>query len=102
MLQFIDHRHANNFASFTQNNIFKILEDIKAKYMNHMEKVLQFSEKLGFYRELKDNISSEQRYLNILKNLITRKIYIRLKLSNHSLHVETGRYSGPKLEQKHR
>ena len=68
-----------------------------------MEKVLKSSEKLDFYRELKDNIFSEQKYLDILKNSNTRKIYIRLRISNYNLHIEAGRrYSRPKksLERK--
>ena len=73
MLQFIDPRHANNLPSLTQNNIFKILDDLKAKNIKHMEKVLKFSEKLDFYRELKDIIFSEQKYLDILKNSNIRK-----------------------------
>ena len=48
MLQFIDLRHANNLPSLTQNNIFKILDDLKAKYIKHMQKFYNFQKSYTF------------------------------------------------------
>ena len=51
----------------------------------------QSSEKVGFYRVIKRQFF-ESKDIDILKNTRLRKDYVKLKLSNHSLHIETGRY----------
>ena len=53
--------------------------------------------KLDFYRAYKDTYKFEN-YLDEIKNFKYRRSLTRLRLSNHSLRIETGRYVG---EERH-
>ena len=87
--------------SFEHDKIGKLFIDMKVACLNYWVHKFQSSEKLGFYRVKKRQLF-ESRDIDMLKNTRLTKNYVKLKLSNHSLHVETGRYCRPYINRSDR
>ena len=87
----------------TNLHISELISSVKNKYREFWKHKIESSSKLDFYRKVKQNFSSE-KYLDIVKNFngLSKKDYVKLRISNHSLLVETKRYSRPKIPRENR
>ena len=73
----------------------KIKNNISAELKNHQLNSINLNKKLKFYSSFKfDNKKSE--FLDHVKNPLHRKIPLKLRLGNHKLQIETGRFTVPK------
>lgn len=91
----------NNIDMLTDSTINQILKDIEQKYLQFWKEELTSSTKLDFYRNFKLTFSAEN-YVDILRNSNTRKDFTKLRISNHSLRIETGRHCRPQLQREQR
>ena len=86
-----------NLPNFVPNNLDKTkisrYKDImKQKYITQWRHSVNYTRKLEFYNTFKHcyEISS---YLNLTRKTINRKALVKLRVSNHKLMIETGRYN---------
>ena len=82
-------------------NINNGVNKLKEKYINLWRQKLQNSEKLSFYKEIKIKYEPEN-YLMSERNISFRKEVTKLRISNHDLMIERGRYFSPKLPRDER
>ena len=87
----------------TNLHISELISSVENKYREFWKHKIESSSKLDFYRKVKHNFSSE-KYLDIVQNFngLSKKDYVKLRISNHSLLVETKRYSRPKIPRENR
>ena len=88
-----DISHPSNF------NIRDGVKQLQDKYITIWREILENSEKLSFYREIKSNYEPKT-ILYQLKTISFRKELTKLRISNHNLLIERGRYCSPKLPRK--
>ena len=86
-----------NLPNFVPNNLDKTkisrYKDImKQNYITQWRHAVNYARKLEFYNTFKHcyEISS---YLNLTRKTINRKALVKLRVSNHKLMIETGRYN---------
>ena len=77
------------------------IKNIKDNYISKWKEKLTFSVKLGFYKMFKRNFIPES-YLSTITNIAIRKDLCKLRISNHKLMIERGRYSCPKVPREDR
>jgi exonuclease III len=88
-----------HFKKKTGKLITKLLED---RYSLEWRKQLQTQTgKLDTYKHLKTDFGYE-KYLDCVKTSTHQQALTRLRISNHSLHIETGRYKRPKTPRDKR
>ena len=75
-------RHYNN----TKYNI------IKQKYIPYWQQTIHHSKKLQFYSLFKHDYKISS-YLDLIRNSTNRKDLVKIRISNHKLMIETGRYN---------
>ena len=73
----------------------------KKEYVQLWQTKLENSKKLEFYKTFKSDYNCEQ-YLNIINNPIQRRDYTKLRISNHNLMIEYGRYGNAKTPRENR
>ena len=105
------HNYVSNINSFygiseTSNgtihfSINKALINIKEKYLDFWKGKVSNSRKLNFYKDIKVNYEGEH-YLNNIKNCRLKQNLTKLRISNHNLMIEQGRYCTPYLEREFR
>ena len=76
-----------------------IVTTLKDNYINKWRSKLENSEKLIFYKEIKTKYEPEG-YLSSQTNISLRKELIKLRISNHELMIEKGRYHSPKIPRE--
>ena len=64
---------------------------MQKKYITHWKHSLCNSEKLEFYNVLKDSYTLSI-YLDVTRKNPNTKTLVKLRISNHKLNIETGRY----------
>ena len=69
---------------------------MRAKFVEHWKHKLGNSAKLKLYSEIKLSYTQE-KYLNIIKSDKLKQAICSLRISNHILMIEKGRYQVPKL-----
>ena len=84
--------HERPLSNSVINELFVAM---KSKYTSTWKIHLQNSPKLSFYQTFKNNYE-EEKYLSIIRNYDQRRQFTKLRISNHALSIETGRYSKPK------
>ena len=65
---------------------------MKQEYISHWQNTLQNSQKLEFYRSLKTDHTTSS-YLDLIRGTAGRRALIKLRISNHKLMIEIGRYN---------
>ena len=58
--------------------------------------------KLRFYRLLKQPFHNMEKYLTVIKNPMSRQAMTRLRISNHTLFIESGRHTNPPIPPQER
>ena len=96
-----------NMYKFNQNILrqSKYTENFTKKMITHFIEIwrnsLSNSRKLNLYSKIKRDYEPE-RYLNIIKNEKLKQTLTKLRVNNHILMIEQGRYQNPKLSREHR
>ena len=64
---------------------------MQQKYISHWQHTIRNSQKLEFYNTFKDEYTPSC-YLDLTRKLNNRKELVKLRIGNHKLLIETGRY----------
>jgi len=75
----------------TNHRLQEFVCKMKEQYFEKWKNDLANSSKLEFFTSFKDHYESEH-YLNIIENFDQRRYFTKLRISNHNLAIETGRY----------
>ena len=86
-----------NFGNFSPDfvNTAKVtmfLQLMKQKYISYWQHTLQHSQKLEFYRSFKNEYVTFS-YLELTSRISDRRTLTKLRISNHKLMIELGRYT---------
>ena len=68
------------------------VSSMKQEYISHWQNTLQHSQKLEFCRSLKTDHTTSS-YLDLIRGTAGRRALIKLRISNHKLMIEIGRYN---------
>jgi len=91
-----------NIDTIINNMTIDDLESkMKTHYFKYWNNILDNSPKLSFYKTFKQ-FYEEEKYLSILNDFQERQHFTKLRISNHKLAIETGRYNKPKTPQHQR
>lgn len=88
-------------AQFTNSSINKYNEVMKNHYVKAWKLSKQQSQKLSLYDSIKEHYESET-YLDKIRNFEKRSNFTKLRISNHCLAIETGRYTRPSIPLENR
>ena len=89
------------FNNPTKDNIPLIKKRIADDFIQKWHSDLRTSEMLILYKELKKEFAYE-RYLDYVIPKKKKMNYTKIRISNHNLHVQTGRYTRPITERRER
>ncbi|CAB4028384.1 Hypothetical predicted protein [Paramuricea clavata] len=88
-----------NLDSLTTNLVESCVKDTKENYQRFWRQKLENSSKLTFYTSIKE-VYELETYLTTITNSNQRKRLTQLRLSNHKLMIELGRYENiPREDQ---
>ena len=68
------------------------VSSMKQEYISYWQNTLQHSQKLEFYRSFKTDHTSSS-YLDLTRGTAGRRALVELRISNHKLMIEIGRYN---------
>ncbi|CAB4043043.1 Hypothetical predicted protein [Paramuricea clavata] len=85
--------------SLTTNLVESCVKDTKENYQRFWRHKLENSSKLTFYTSIKEDYELET-YLTTITNSNQRKHLTQLRLSNHKLMIELGRYENIPREDR--
>ena len=88
-------------SNISSTSLKTINTKLRVKYETFYKEKLSNSAKLKFLSSLKLTAENTS-YLNDVKNVFFRNALTRLRISNHCLLIETGRYIQPKLDRDKR
>ena len=81
-----------SFAFLNDTKILHFVDHMQKKYITHWKHSLCNSQKLEFYNVFKDSYTPSI-YLDVTRKNPNRKTLVKLRISNHKLNIETGRYN---------
>ena len=86
-----------NFVNFSPDlvdtaQVTMFLQLMKQKYISYWQQTLQHSQKLEFYRSFKNEYATSS-YLELTRRVSDRRTLTKLRISNHKLMIELGRYN---------
>ena len=92
-MNLIEQYHVSNLdpESLDNDRIRRYTTNMKEKYISSWRHSLEHSKKLEFYKVFKDDYVTSD-YLNQLRNFNERRNLVKLRVSNHKLMIELGRY----------
>ena len=73
---------------------------IKQEYISYWQTTLQHSQKHEFYRSFKTDHTSSG-YLDLTRGTAGRRALVKLRISNHKLMIEIGRYNQTMKDNRH-
>ena len=73
---------------------------MKQEYISYWQNTLQHSQKLEFYRPFKTDHTSSS-YLDLTRGTAGRRALVKLRISNHKLMIEIGRYNQTTKDNRH-
>ena len=80
-----------NHDNLNDTKILQFVDHMQKKYITHWKHSLCNSQKLEFYNVFKDSYTPSI-YLDVTRKNPNRKTLVKLRMSNHKLNIETGRY----------
>ena len=80
-----------NHDNLDDTKILNFVDHMQKKYITHWKHSLCNSQKLEFYNVLKDSYTPSI-YLDVTRKNPKRKTLVKLRIGNHKLDFETGRY----------
>ena len=86
-----------DLPDFDPNNLSEAkikhyIDIIKQKYIAYWQHTIHHSKKLQFYSLFKHDYKISS-YLDLIRNSANRKDLVKIRISNHKLMIETGRYN---------
>ena len=86
-----------NFGNFSLDlvdtaKVTMFIQLMKQKYISYWQHTLQHSQKLEFYRSFKNEYATSG-YLELTRRVSDRRTLTKLRISNHKLMIELGRYN---------
>ena len=86
-----------DLPDFDPNNLSEAkirhyIDIIKQKYITYWQHTIHHSKKLQFYSLFKHDYKISS-YLDLIRNSTNRKDLVKIRISNHKLMIETGRYN---------
>ena len=88
-----------NHDNLNDTKILHFVDHMQKKYITQWKHSLNNSQKLEFYNVFK-NSYAPSIYLDVTRKNPNRKTFVKLRISNHKLNIETGRYD--KISRCHR
>ena len=88
-----------NHDKLDDTKIMHSVDRMQKKYITHWKLSLCNSQKFEFYNVFKDRYTPST-YLDVTRKNPNRKTLVKLRISNHKLNIETGRYD--KISRCHR
>ena len=76
------------------------VRSMKQEFISYWKNTLQHSQKLEFYRSFKTDHTSS-RYLDLTRGPAWRRALVKLRISNHKLMIEIGRYNQTTKDNRH-
>ena len=76
------------------------VSSMKQEYISYWQNTLQYSQKLEFYRSFKTDHTSSS-YLDLARGTAGRRALVKLRISNHKLMIEIGRYNQTTKDNRH-
>ena len=76
------------------------VSSMKQEYISYWQNTLQHSQKLEFYRSFKTDHTSSS-YLDLTRGTAGRRALVKLRISNHKLMIEIGRYNQTTKDNRH-
>ena len=76
------------------------VSSMKQEYISYWQNTLQHSQKLEFYRSFKTDHTSSS-YLDLTRGTAGRRALVKLRISNHKLIIELGRYNQTTKDNRH-
>ena len=76
------------------------VSSMKQEYISYWQNTLQHSRKLEFYRSFKTDHTSCS-YLDLTRRTAGRRALVKLRISNHKLVIEIGRYNQTTKDNRH-
>ena len=73
---------------------------MKQEYISYWQNTLQHSQKLEFYRSFKTDHTSSS-YLDLTRGTAGGRALVKLRISNHKLMIEIGRYNQTTMDNRH-
>ena len=73
---------------------------MKQEYISYWQNALQHSQKLEFYRSFKSNHTTSSD-LDLTRGTAGRRALVKLRISNHKLIIEIGRYNQTTKDNRH-
>ena len=98
---FINARESYSQTLISEQMVDKSVSSLKTAFIKFWKQKLQNSSKLDFYLNGKLDYAPDA-FIDDLRNCPARRDLLKLRTSNHSLFVETGRYTSPKLPREER
>ena len=92
MLNYYDIPFNFNHDTLDDTKITYLVDQMKKKYIAYCKHSLCNSQKLEFYNTIKDSYTPSP-YLHLTRKNPNRKTLVKLRISNHKLLIETGRYN---------
>ena len=80
-----------NHDNLDDTKILHFVDQVQKKYITYWKHSLCNSQKLEFYNVFKDSYTPAI-YLDYIKRNPNRKTVVKLRISNHKLNIETGKY----------
>ena len=80
-----------NHGNLDDTKILHFVDHLQKKYITHWKHSLCNSQKLEFSNVFKDSYTPSI-YLDVTRKNPNRKTLVKLRISNHKLNIETGRY----------
>ena len=76
------------------------VSSMKQEYISYWQNTLQNSQRLEFYRSFKTDHTSYS-YLDLTRGTAGRMALVKLRISNHKLMIEIGRYNQTTKDNRH-
>ena len=76
------------------------VSSMKQEYISYWQDTLQHSKKLEFYRSFKTDHTSSS-CLDLTRGTAGRRAFVKLRISNHKLMIEIGRYNQTMKDNRH-
>ena len=92
MLNYYDISFNFNHDTLDDTKITYLVDQMKKRYIAYWKHSLCNSQKLEFYNNFKDSYTPSP-YLDLTRKNPNRKTLVKLRISNHKLLIETGRYN---------
>ena len=92
----------NNISPIcSKSGINKAYNKMKINYLSYWKSKVEHSTKLEFFRS-QNTTHSQAKYLSSVRQFKIRQAATKLRISNHSLIIEIGRYQMPKVPKDRR